>query len=78
MATELLPEEINNLRLSALLLKTGPRAVRALFDRFFPPGGLQTVLNMEKISLEKLKKKRVINQAQWNLLYGTSELRNSK
>ncbi|VDI79941.1 Hypothetical predicted protein [Mytilus galloprovincialis] len=78
MATELLPEEINNLRLSALLLKTGPRAVRVLFDRFFPPGGLQTVLNMEKISLEKLKKKRVINQAQWNLLYGTSQITSSE
>ncbi|CAC5423896.1 unnamed protein product [Mytilus coruscus] len=71
MATELSTAEINHLRLSTLLLKTAPRAVRVLFDRFFPPGGLQTVLNMEKTSLEKLKKKRIINQAQWNLLYGT-------
>lgn len=72
MATELSEEETNHLRISCLLLKIAPRAVRVLFDRIFPPSGLQTVLNMEKLSLEKLKKKRIINQAQWNLLYNVS------
>ena len=72
MATQLSEEETNHLRMSSLLLTIAPRAVRTLFDGIFPPSGLQTVLNMEKAALENLKKKKIINQAQWNLLYGTS------
>ena len=74
MSTILSSEEINHLRISSLLLKIGPRAVRKVFNQNFPPGGLQTVLNMEKLTLEKLQKKRVINQAQWNLLYDQSSM----
>jgi hypothetical protein len=72
MATQLSEEETNHLRMTSLLLRIAPRAVRTLFDGIFPPSGLQTVLNMKKTALENLKKKRIINQAQLNLLYGTS------
>ncbi|XP_076107867.1 uncharacterized protein LOC143076107 isoform X2 [Mytilus galloprovincialis] len=63
-------KEANYLRITNLILRVAPQAVRVQFDKEFFPGGLQTVLNQNKFKvLDPLKRKRVINQKQWDLLY---------
>lgn len=56
------------------LLLTGisPRAARALFDHEFAPSCLGASLKKEFNKLNELKKKRVISQPQWNLLFPRS------
>ncbi|VDI73892.1 Hypothetical predicted protein [Mytilus galloprovincialis] len=61
-------EEENYVRLALLLKGVTPRAVRTFFDREFPPTYLPSTLNTNYNTLWDLKLKRVINQAQWNLL----------
>lgn len=63
-------EEANFLRIINLILRVAPQAVRVKFDEEFFPGGLQKVLNQNKFKvLDSLKRTRVINQKQWDLLY---------
>ncbi|CAC5381977.1 ANK [Mytilus coruscus] len=63
-------EESNFLRTIILMLRVAPQAVREKFDTEFPPVGLQIVLNQNRVKfLEPLKKKRIINQKQWDLLF---------
>ncbi|CAC5389372.1 unnamed protein product [Mytilus coruscus] len=72
-ASDISPEEENYLRTAHLLIRVAPSAVRVRFDTEFSPGGLKIVLNQAKSSkLEPLKKRRVINQAQWDLLFPKS------
>ncbi|CAG2225743.1 HMCN [Mytilus edulis] len=61
-------EEENYVRLALLLKGVTPRAVRTYFDREFPPTYLPSTLNTNYNTLWDLKLKRIINQAQWNLL----------
>ncbi|XP_076083279.1 uncharacterized protein LOC143054234 [Mytilus galloprovincialis] len=61
-------EEENYVRLALLLRGVTPRAVRTYFDREFPPTSLPSTLSTSHNTLLDLKKKRIINQAQWNLL----------
>ncbi|CAG2239451.1 unnamed protein product [Mytilus edulis] len=65
----LLEEEENYVRLALLLKGVSPRAVRTYFDREFPPTHLPSTLNTNYNTLYDLKLKRVLNQAQWNLLF---------
>ncbi|CAG2214554.1 unnamed protein product [Mytilus edulis] len=63
----------------ALLLKgVTPRAVRTYFDREFPPTYLPSTLNTNYNTLWDLKLKRIINQAQWNLLIPRNGIPDSK
>ncbi|XP_071178364.1 uncharacterized protein [Mytilus edulis] len=62
-------EEENYVRLALLLKGVSPRAVRTYFDREFPPTYLPSTLNTNYNTLQDLKLKRVLNQAQWNLLF---------
>ncbi|CAC5358030.1 unnamed protein product [Mytilus coruscus] len=62
-------EETNFLRVANLLIRLSPQAVRILFDREFNPGGLKSVFSKYWTKLDKLKKKHVITQAQWCLLF---------
>lgn len=62
-------EETNFLKLANLLIKISPEAVRSLFNREFHPGSLKSVLSKNFSKLDQLKKKRVITQTQWNLLF---------
>ncbi|CAC5394571.1 unnamed protein product [Mytilus coruscus] len=63
-------EEANYLRVANLILRTGPPVVRVLFDRELHPAALHVVLNQNKSKiLARLKKERIINQNQWNLLF---------
>ncbi|CAG2238769.1 unnamed protein product [Mytilus edulis] len=61
------------------LLLTGisPRAVRVLFDNEFHPSCLEASIKKEYGKLYDLKKKHVINAAQWNLLFPSSGAPNS-
>lgn len=66
--------EVNYLRIISLLYKVAPSAVRVKFDEeFHPTNGLETTLRKDRIRvLEPLKRKRIINQVQWDLMYPTS------
>ncbi|XP_076105867.1 uncharacterized protein LOC143074202 [Mytilus galloprovincialis] len=72
MMAPLLEEEENYVRLALLLKGVAPRAVRSYFDREFPPTYLPSTLNTNYNTLDDLKLKRVLNQAQWNLLFPTN------
>ncbi|XP_071181366.1 uncharacterized protein [Mytilus edulis] len=69
MMAPLLEEEENYVRLALLLKGVSPRAVRSYFDKEFPPTYLPSTLNTNYNTLQDLKIKRVLNQAQWNLLF---------
>ncbi|XP_076081481.1 uncharacterized protein LOC143052358 [Mytilus galloprovincialis] len=69
MASGLILEEENYVRMSLLLTGISPRAARALFDREFAPACLDSSLKREFNKLRELQKRRIINQQQWNLLF---------
>ncbi|VDI27551.1 Hypothetical predicted protein, partial [Mytilus galloprovincialis] len=62
-------DESNFLRVANLLIRLSPKAVRTLFDREFNPCGLKSVFSINWTKLDKLKKKHVITQTQWSLLF---------
>ncbi|XP_052059099.1 ankyrin-1-like [Mytilus californianus] len=61
-------EEENYVRLALLLKGVTPRAVRTYFDREFHPTYLPSTLNKNYNTLLNLKLKKIIIQAQWNLM----------
>ncbi|CAC5401622.1 unnamed protein product [Mytilus coruscus] len=69
--TEESKEEMNYLRIISLLYKVAPSAVRIKFDKeFHPTNGLETALKQDKFRvLDPLKRKRIINQKQWDLMF---------
>ncbi|VDI83823.1 Hypothetical predicted protein [Mytilus galloprovincialis] len=69
----LLEEEENYIRLALLLKGVSPRAVRTFFDKEFPPTYLPSTLNKNYNTLNGLFKNRILNRAQWNLLFPKSE-----
>ncbi|CAG2253288.1 unnamed protein product [Mytilus edulis] len=71
-------EEENYVRLALLLKGVTPRAVRTYFDREFPPTSLPSTLSTSHNTLLDLKIKRIINQAQWNLLIPRNGVPDSK
>ncbi|XP_063446545.1 uncharacterized protein LOC134726078 [Mytilus trossulus] len=71
-------EEENYVRLVLFLKGVAPRAVRTLFDREFPPIHLPSTLNTNYNTLDDLKFKRIVNQAQWNLLFPRNGVPDSK
>lgn len=64
-------EEENYVRMALLLTGISPRAVRVLFDKEFPPASLSYTVNdkIKKKKLNDLRGRRVINQAQWDILF---------
>ncbi|XP_071137262.1 uncharacterized protein [Mytilus edulis] len=72
-------EEENCVRLVLLLKGVSPRAVRIFFDREFSPTCLQSTLSKNYNTLCDLHKKRILNQAQWNILFpGSGGILDSK
>ncbi|XP_076082674.1 uncharacterized protein LOC143053779, partial [Mytilus galloprovincialis] len=71
-------EEENYVRLALLLKGVTPRAVRTYFDVEFPPTTLSSTLSTSYNTLLDLKIKRIINQAQWNLLIPRNGVPDSK
>lgn len=67
-------DEVNHFRIINLLYKIAPSAVRVKFDReFHPSGGLERTLLADRFKvMEPLRKKKFINQTQWDLLYPKS------
>lgn len=65
-------KEENYVRMSLLLSGISPRGVRALFDREFAPICLYASLKKEFNKLNELKRKHIISQSQWNLLFTKS------
>ncbi|CAG2187022.1 unnamed protein product [Mytilus edulis] len=78
MMAPLLEEEENYIRLALLLKGVSPRAVRNFFDKEFPPTYLPSTLNKNYNTLNGLFKKRILNQAQWNLLFPKNGVPDSK
>lgn len=62
-------EKENYIRMNLLLFSVCPRAVRALFDSEFYPSWLDETISKAYSKLKDLKAKRIINQAQWNVLF---------
>ena len=62
-------EESNFLRFANLVIRISPRAVRGVFNKYFPPCGLKTVLNQRKQKIMELHKNRIINKSQMDILY---------
>ena len=64
-------ETTNYARLCRLLVDGGTKALRHTFDNVHPPENLYGVLNSpgELSTLQVLKKKKVINDSQWDKLY---------
>lgn len=62
-------ETANFARINRLLQRAATPAVRHEFDKQFHPSVLKPTLNQSRISLEKLRKQRVINHYQWTLLF---------
>lgn len=62
-------EEENYLRMHLLVTGISQTAVRQLFDKEFHPSQLDASIKKGYETLFGLKMKRVINAAQWNLLY---------
>ncbi|CAC5389373.1 ANK [Mytilus coruscus] len=78
-ATAISHEEENYLRFANLLMRVAHPAVRKKFDKEFHPDGLKKVLDQNRLSiLEPMKKKKIINQAQWDVLFPKSENVTSK
>ncbi|VDI65891.1 Hypothetical predicted protein [Mytilus galloprovincialis] len=70
MVTPLPQEDINFLRLTGLLIRIAPRAVRRLFDKEFHPDQLTQFLRKNRPKIDDLTfRKRVITQAEYELLY---------
>ncbi|XP_052087496.1 uncharacterized protein LOC127724554 [Mytilus californianus] len=78
MMAPLLEEEENYIRLALLLKGVSPRAVRTFFDKEFPPTHLPSTLNKNYNTLYDLNLKRILNQAQWNLLFPKNGVPDSK
>ena len=64
-------------RLCQLLVDKGGDALRAALHAKHPPSTLSSVLNAQKSALQKIKYK-VITEKQWNLLFPTSGMPDSK
>ena len=64
-------ETTNYARLCRLLVDVGSQVLRERFDKIHPPGGLDTALATPPAlpKLQSLKKKKVLNPLQWDLLY---------
>ena len=71
MASLNLEEKANFTRLSRLLVDKGCEALRMTFDAIHPPANLATDLHANKSVLLKLKP-RIVNFAQWDLLFPPS------
>ncbi|CAC5356932.1 unnamed protein product [Mytilus coruscus] len=71
-ASHVSEEEDNYLRMHLLVAGTSPKAVRILFDKEFHPLLLNSSIKKGYGTQSDLKMKRVINAAQWNLLFPRS------
>lgn len=70
--TSVTQEEENYARMGLLLTGISLRAARVLFDKEFHPFSLKAALKEEYNKLQELKKKHVINENHWNLLFPKS------
>ena len=73
-------EKTNHVKVSRLLTGNGRRVMQDVFDTFHPPANLHAVLNSPAVKdqLRGLLRRRVLNQHQWDTLYPTSGIAESK
>lgn len=65
-------EVINFFRLTRLLVEGGTKALRYTFDNIHPPAKLHQALESNRLTLQRLRSKRILSSAQWNMLYPTT------
>ncbi|XP_020892684.1 NACHT, LRR and PYD domains-containing protein 12 isoform X1 [Exaiptasia diaphana] len=70
-------EKTNHTRLSRLLVDIGRRVLQDVFDSIHPASTLHGVLNSVQSKLKKLPS-NVLNKEQWNILYPSSGVAESK
>ena len=73
-------DEANGTRISQLLVNKGTEALRQTFDTYCPPSTLKAVLNTHTnhTLLAQLRRRKIIYDKQWDLLYPTSSNPDSK
>ena len=71
MALSTTKETTNFARICRLLVDGGALALRNVFDGIHPPVNLQAVLSGCSPTLQNLKKKGILNNSQWKLLFPT-------
>ena len=72
-------EKTNHVRLSRLLTEYGRRVMQDVFDTIHPPANLHAVLNSPAIQTQLGRlRPRIIHQQQWDTLYPTSGIVESK
>lgn len=62
-------KEVNFVRLFQLISGIAPRAVREIFDRYFPPGNLAAILRKEEHTVKNLQYNKRLTAKQMSLLY---------
>ena len=72
MAFSTTKETANFFRICRLLIDEGTLVLRDVFDSIHHPDVLQDVLAYHRPELENLKKNRILNNIQWDLLFPTS------
>ncbi|CAC5389986.1 unnamed protein product [Mytilus coruscus] len=73
---QLITDEVNYLRIIHLLFRVASQVVRITFNHEIQPNQLRKTLNINKAALEKKYRKRekIINDFQWNLLFGLGKV----
>ncbi|CAG2194648.1 unnamed protein product [Mytilus edulis] len=66
--------EENFLRLSLLVLRIAPRAVRQHFDKEFHPKVITKVIRQNRLKLHVLREKRILSSSQLSLLFQDGEV----
>lgn len=66
-------KEVTNFsRLACLLVEGGTKALRYTFDNIHPPAKLHQALVSNRLTLQRLRRKRILSSRQWNMLYPTT------
>lgn len=66
-------KEVTNFsRLTRLLVEGGTKALRYTFDNIHPPAKLHQALVSNRLTLQRLRRKRSLSSRQWNMLYPTN------
>ena len=62
-------EKTNGDKLRRLLIDGGTTVLRNVFDRYHPPSNLAASLNANYLTLDNLKRKKVLREPQWDQLF---------
>ena len=65
-------EKSNGTKLARLLIDGGTETLRRTLDSVYSPANLQANLHTHKVLLKSLRKRKILNNSQWDMLYPPS------